>query len=92
VEIMQIYVGNIPLNVTEEELKSLFTNYGEVLSLNYINDRETGKFRGFAFVEMTIEAEALEAITALENSDYNGQILRVNEARPRQPRQPRDTW
>lgn len=89
---MLIYVGNIPSALTESELRVLFEQYGEVLSVNYINDRETGKFRGFGFVEMAVKTEAQEAVTALEGSDYNGRTLCVNEARPRQPRQPRDTW
>lgn len=89
---MLIYVGNIPSALKKDDLGALFARYAEVLSVNYVNDRETGRFRGFGFVEMSVESEAEEAIIALENSHYNGHILRVNEARPRQLRQPRDTW
>jgi RNA recognition motif-containing protein len=89
---MQIYVGNIPNILVEEELEKLFAQYGDVLSVNYIRDRETGKFRGFGFVEMAVKTEAIEGISALENREYGGHTLYVNEARPRQPRQPRDTW
>lgn len=88
----QIYVGNIPYSKTEEDLKSLFEQYGQVASVKYINDRETGRFRGFGFVEMNDANEAKEAIEALENYEYDGRALRVNEARPKQPRPPRDTW
>jgi RNA recognition motif-containing protein len=85
-------VGNIPYSKTEEDLKSLFAQYGQVTSVKYINDRETGRFRGFGFVEMSNDAEAKEAIEALENYEYDGRNLRVNEARPKTPRPPRDTW
>jgi RNA recognition motif-containing protein len=85
-------VGNIPYSKNEEELKSLFEQYGQVTSVKYINDRETGRFRGFGFVEMSDATEAKSAIEALENFEYDGRNLRVNEARPKQPRQPRDSW
>lgn len=88
----QIYVGNIPYGKTEEDLKALFEQYGPVASVKYINDRETGRFRGFGFVEMGDESEAKEAIKNLENHEYDGRNLRVNEARPKEPRAPRDTW
>lgn len=88
----QIYVGNIPYSKTEDDLKSLFEEYGQVTSVKYINDRETGRFRGFGFVEMSDDSEAKQAIEALENYEYDGRNLRVNEARPKAPRPPRDTW
>ena len=88
----QIYVGNIPYSKTEEDIKDLFGQYGEVASVKYINDRETGRFRGFGFVEMSSAEEAKRAIENLENKEFDGRTLRVNEARPRQPRQPRDRW
>ena len=85
-------MGNIPYSKNEEELKALFEQYGQVTSVKYINDRETGRFRGFGFVEMSDDTEAKSAIEALENFEYDGRNLRVNEARPKQPRQPRDSW
>ncbi len=88
----QIYVGNIPYSKTEEDLKGLFEQYGQVTSVKYINDRETGRFRGFGFVEMDNDGEAKTAIEALENYEYDGRNLRVNEARPKEARPPRDTW
>ena len=80
-----IYVGNIPFSVSEDELQNLFAEYGDVQSVKFINDRETGRFRGFAFVEMEDEG-ALAAIEALDGSDMSGRNLKVNEARPRAPR------
>ncbi len=80
-----IYVGNIPFSVSEDELQALFAEYGEVTSVKFINDRETGRFRGFAFVEME-DTGALAAIEALDGSEMAGRNLKVNEARPREPR------
>lgn len=80
-----IYVGNIPFSASEDDLQDLFAPHGEVLSVTFISDRETGRFRGFAFVEME-DAGALTAIDALEGSEMSGRTLKVNEARPRQPR------
>jgi RNA recognition motif-containing protein len=90
--VTQIYVGNIPYSKSEQDLNDLFSQFGEVSSVKFINDRDTGRFRGFGFVEMPSEDEAQKAIDKLENSDYDGRTLRVNVARPRQPRPPRDTW
>ena len=87
----QIYVGNIPYGKDENDLKDLFGQYGEVSSVKFVNDKETGRFRGFAFVEMVNADEANKAITALENSDFGGRTLRVNEARPRAPRPARES-
>ena len=87
---IQIYVGNIPYGKDENDLKDLFGEYGEVSSVKFVNDKETGRFRGFGFVEMVNQDEANKAITALENSDFGGRTLRVNEARPRAPRPPRE--
>lgn len=83
-----IYVGNIPWSATEEEVRDLFAAYGEVTSVKFINDRETGRFRGFGFVEMEDDG-AEEAIQTLDGSDFGGRALKVNEARPRPERQPR---
>lgn len=88
----QIYVGNIPYGKSEEDVKNLFGTFGEVAAVKFINDRETGRFRGFGFVEMSSAEEAKEAISNLEAKEFDGRTLRVNEARPRQPRQPRDKW
>jgi len=85
-----IYVGNIPFSATEEDLHSLFGQYGEVLSVKFINDRETGRFRGFGFVEMD-DSSATKAIEALNGKEVGGRALRVNEAQERQPR-PRSNY
>jgi len=82
-----IYVGNLPWSSTEEEVRAAFENYGEVISVKLINDRETGRPRGFGFVEME-DRGALEAIEALDGSDFGGRNIKVNEARPR-PERPR---
>ncbi len=83
-----IYVGNLPWSATEEEIQGIFQPYGNVLSVKLISDRETGRARGFAFVEME-DPEATAAIEALDNSSFGGRTLRVNEARPKEPRAPR---
>ncbi|MBQ9536472.1 MAG: RNA-binding protein [Desulfovibrionaceae bacterium] len=81
-----IYVGNLPWSATEDEVRELFAEYGEVLSVKLINDRETGRARGFGFVQME-DAGADEAIKNLNEKDFNGRSLRVNEAKPREARQ-----
>lgn len=88
---MNIYVGNLPWNTTEESLRSIFEAYGEVSSAKVITDRETGRSRGFGFVEMPDNDAAQSAIDALNDKDFEGRNLRVNEARPRddRPRGPR---
>ncbi|MCR4666490.1 MAG: RNA-binding protein [Desulfovibrio sp.] len=80
-----IYVGNLPWSATEDQVRELFQEYGEVQSVKLISDRETGRARGFGFVEMEDEA-ADAAIEALENYSFGGRTLRVNEAKPRAPR------
>lgn len=90
--VKQIYVGNIPYSKTEEDLQNLFAEFGEVNSVKFVNDRETGRFRGFGFVEMADGNCADEAISDLEGKEFDGRALRVNEARPRPARPPRDTW
>ena len=77
-----IYVGNLPFNATEADVKSLFERHGKVDSVKLINDRETGKPRGFGFVDMP-QAEAQTAIQALNGFQMNGRPLRVNEAQER---------
>jgi RNA recognition motif-containing protein len=79
----KIYVGNLSFRTDESGLSDLFSQYGEVVSANIITDRETGRSRGFAFVEMADDAQALEAIEALNNQEYEGRQLNVSEARPR---------
>ncbi|MGC2241127.1 MAG: RNA-binding protein [Acidimicrobiia bacterium] len=82
---MNIYVGNLPFNTTAADLEGLFGRFGSVDSAAIINDRETGRSRGFGFVEMPDDAGA-KAIEELDGSDYNGRNLKVNEARPREER------
>lgn len=77
----RIYVGNLPFSATEDEIRSTFGEYGEVDSVSLITDRETGRPRGFGFVEMATGAD--EAIQALNGTDMGGRSLTVNEARPR---------
>jgi RNA recognition motif-containing protein len=81
-----IYVGNCPYDVTEENLRSLFAEYGEVTRVNVITDRETGRPRGFCFVEMADNSAAQEAIKGLNGTELGGRALKVNEARPKTDR------
>ncbi len=83
-----IYVGNLPWSATEEEVRSAFEKYGSVVSVKLIQDRDTGRPRGFGFVEMEDQGSD-EAIEALNGSDFGGRAIKVNEARPRPERQPR---
>ena len=87
---MNIYVGNLPYSTTDEELRVLFEEYGEVASASVILDRDTGRSRGFGFVEMPSQAEAEAAISALNPKDLGGRALNVNQARPRGERRPRE--
>ncbi len=90
---MRIYVGNLSYSTTDDTLSALFANYGKVSSANVIVDRETGRSRGFGFVEMEDDNEARAAISALNGQDFEGRDLNVNEARPRAPRTGgRDRW
>ena len=79
----KIYVGNLPFSATEDELRDLFGRHGSVDSVNVITDRETGRARGFAFVEMSEESSASDAIRALNGSEMGGRALNVNEAQDR---------
>lgn len=83
---MNIYVGNMPYAMTAEELKALFAAYGTVADARLVIDRETGRVKGFGFVEMNDKAEAEAAIQALNGTEQGGRALVVNEARPREPR------
>ncbi len=87
----RIYVGNLPYTANEDEVRELFSQYGEVASVSLVNDRETGRPRGFGFVEMPAD-DADAAIGALDGKDMGGRQLRVNEARPREPRRNSGGW
>jgi cold-inducible RNA-binding protein len=78
----KLYVGNLPYGTTELELQTLFTTAGSVASVQLIRERETGRARGFAFVEMATDADAQNAITNLNDAEFGGRNLLVNEARP----------
>ncbi len=80
---MRIYVGNLSYDVAEDELKEQFTPYGEVTSVSIPVDRDSGRSKGFGFVDMPKQSEAEAAITALSGKSYKGRPLTVNEARPR---------
>jgi len=87
---MNIYVTNLAYTTTEEELSQLFEPYGSVESVRIITDRETGRSRGFGFVEMPDATEARAAIAGLNGTALGGRTLTVDEARPREERRPRD--
>ena len=82
----RLYVGNLGYSVTSEELQELFEQHGAVISAQVLNDRETGRSRGFGFVEMDNDAEAQKAIDELNGQPFRGRPLTVNEARPREDR------
>ena len=87
---MNIYVGNLPFEVTDEELEAAFTEYGEVSSARVIIDRFSGRSRGFGFVEMPTDSEGEAAIAAMNGKEMMGRPLTVNVARPREERPRRD--
>lgn len=90
---LNIFVGNLSYTTTEDSLRRLFEQYGEVTSVRIINDRETGRSRGFGFVEMANDDEARAAIAATNAKAVDGRTINVNEARPREERAPRrDRW
>lgn len=78
-----IYVGNIAWSTTESEIRTAFEAHGDVSSVKLIEDRETGRPRGFGFVEMDSDTEAMSAIDALNGNNFGGRDIRVNEAKPR---------
>ncbi len=80
---MNIYIGNMSFDTTEDQLRQAFEGFGEVTTVNVIKDRDSGEPRGFAFVEMSSKDEAISAISGLNGQDLNGRALNVNEARPR---------
>ena len=79
----KLYVGNLPFNTDETQLQDLFAQAGTVDTVSVVRDRETGRARGFAFVEMSSDAEAQQAITQLNSYQLEGRALTVNEARPK---------
>lgn len=83
---MNIYVGNLSYSLDEAELREAFAAHGEVSSVNVLMDRETGRSRGFGFVEMPNQAEAEAAVAEINGKEIGGRALRVNEARPREAR------
>ena len=82
----KLYVGNLPYDVTDSDLQSMFEAHGRVQSAQVIMDRDTGRSKGFGFVEMDTDQEAQAAIAAVNGRDMNGRSLTVNEARPREER------
>jgi RNA recognition motif-containing protein len=82
----KLYVGNLSYQVDSSELETLFAPHGQVVSAQIINDRDTGRSKGFGFVEMSSDQEAQAAITALNGQEHQGRALTVNEARPREER------
>ena len=85
-EAINIYVGNVPFQTSEDQLRELFEQYGQVEQAKIIVDRATGRSKGFGFVEMSEREEGLKAIEELDSKDFMGRTLRVNEARPRKGR------
>lgn len=83
---MSVYIGNLSYDVTREDLTEVFKEYGSVSRVSLPTDRETGRPRGFAFVEMSSEAEEDKAIEALDGAEWMGRDLRVNKAKPREKR------
>ena len=84
---MSIYVGNLSYEVTQEDLSEVFAEYGTVKRVHLPTDRETGRMRGFAFVEMDSETEEASAISELDGAEWMGRELKVNQARPREKRE-----
>jgi len=83
---MNIYVGNLSYDVTEDDLRASFSAFGQVASANVIKDRETGRSKGFGFVEMPTQEEAQKAIAEVNGKELKGRKMNVNEARPRTER------
>ncbi len=83
---MSIYVGNLSYDVTQEDVSAIFAEYGTVKRVQLPTDRETGRMRGFGFVEMSSDAEEAAAIEALDGAEWMGRDLKVNKAKPREER------
>ncbi|MFH1415772.1 MAG: RNA-binding protein [Elusimicrobiota bacterium] len=79
----KLYVGNLSYSTTESQLQEMFAKYGEVKSVAVITDRDSGRSKGFGFIEMSTPEEAKKAVEALNDTEYEGRNLRVNEARPK---------
>ena len=88
---MNIYVGNLPFSVTEDSLKEMFESFGPVHSVKLITDRETGRPRGFGFIEMD-NAEADAAIKELNNTELEGRMIKVNQSEPRKSSSSKRRW
>ena len=86
---MNIYIGNLPYSVSEDDLRTKFSEFGQVHSANIITDKFSGRSKGFGFVDMPNDGEAREAIDAMNDKDFKGRTIKVNEARPREQRPPR---
>jgi len=82
----RLYVGNLSYNVSNEQLEEMFSQYGTVSFAQVVQDRDTGRSKGFGFVEMSSDAEAQAAIDGLHNQQFDGRPLTVNEARPKEQR------
>jgi RNA recognition motif-containing protein len=85
----KLYIGNLPFSATEDELTKSFAEFGTVASVKIITDRDTGRSKGFAFVEMGTDEEANEAMNKLNGQDLDGRALNISEARPQAPRESR---
>ena len=83
---MTIYIGNLSFQATEDDIREIFTEYGTVKRVSLPTDRETGRVRGFAFVDLSTDEEEQAAIAALDGAEWMGRDLRVNKAKPREPR------
>lgn len=88
---MDIFVGNLPWSATEDQIRDMFTAHGAVDSVRIITDRDTGRSRGFGFVTMD-DGDAVNAIQALDGSDMDGRAMKVNESKPREPRNNSRRW
>lgn len=86
---MKLYVGNLPYSVTEDDLRQMFSEFGDVGSVNIITDKFSGQSKGFGFVEMPDNSQADAAIKALNDTSQKGRNIKVNQARPREQRPPR---
>ncbi len=83
---MNIYIGNLPYSISEDELREAFAEFGQIDRANIIIDKFTGRSKGFGFVEMPNASEAEKAIEAMNETDFKGRTVKVNEARPREER------
>ncbi len=88
----KLYVGNLSFDTQENDLRELFAQHGEVVSANVVTDRDTGRSRGFGFVEMSSEEEARNAENALNGQEVDGRQLKVNEAKPRNDNRGGGRW